>query len=766
MYVRDLIGHRTEESEIIALLQGKSAQGEHNTIVKGLVYGVLAGHDWLNYLLLTSRDQFSTACSTLACVFGKLKFPQRAFWLFEQLWRVDSASFPDLFVSLLRNTDLTQQIMTKIEWVSGHPLMGLVFYKVLRQASFLVQEASPLLQDISRILSVFWQRQREDCLKIGRDLMRLVSYLSEVSAINVIWNDLNQTASEGSPLYWKVLCSPTHPKYHSVLLPTEVEKKLVFVIENSNQKNYTRYLKWLMEDCKEHKLSDIVRFIVTYPCAKELTPRWQVAAWFLTSAQNHQVQASIKQALVFDCLFYSSQDSFYTVEPVMSLLQFLLNKCTSVAEELLEFILSSAELYDKSSTVVIMRNVRECFTMAHRQGVISSLESLTCDQRLDEGLRNKLFKILEVPSNGQESAAYEETSFPAPRALMDWLGEAGVAFANEPNIKDLQNIVYKVGVVNQDLANFVLKCITHEYIQEVSVEKEEVSLLHQVFVEAETDSKLKDLLKAMYSIEGAVGIRYLIYCLKTDVSRYLKVDPQLDRDIKAGLLDQSLEVFNWVFPRVFKNLNSQVTPSTLHFFLQCATPELVFNTELDLLCNSYSLLSSKLPQVLEKSYSFSSTERLYLWKLILAEVEPEQLGTILTHFRTSLSSDVAPYENFSGLLNYIFRHTAHITAQHVRQLLELPAKHYRSPVFVGLSRLKSAYVEEAVLQILHKPQFHSQVNVLKHMKYWVEHDGKLSVLIKTAALQEALTNTLNSLSSEYFKEFSSLLETSKNLYSA
>lgn len=105
-----------------------------------------------------------------------------------------------------------------------------------------------------------------------------------------------------------------------------------------------------------------------------------------------------------------------------------------------------------------------------------------------------------------------------------------------------------------------------------------------------------------------------------------------------------------------------------------------------------------------------------------------------------------------------------LTSYHVKQLLQLPAKQFKQIVYVSLIEVKAAYVEDAVLETLQRTNFHSQMNTLKHLKYWTEEESRLSSLVKTRALQEALTTTFQSLSIEYVKEFNCLLENSRQLY--
>lgn len=67
-------------------------------------------------------------------------------------------------------------------------------------------------------------------------------------------------------------------------------------------------------------------------------------------------------------------------------------------------------------------------------------------------------------------------------------------------------------------------------------------------------------------------------------------------------------------------------------------------------------------------------------------------------------------------------------------------------------------IEEAISFILLKAQFQGQINLLKHLKIWMENEEKLGEIVKNKNIQVLLSSTLHSLTSDYFTEFSKLLE--------
>lgn len=138
-------------------------------------------------------------------------------------------------------------------------------------------------------------------------------------------------------------------------------------------------------------------------------------------------------------------------------------------------------------------------------------------------------------------------------------------------------------------------------------------------------------------------------------------------------------------------MSSSITPNIIHFFLQITDMKLLSRIEQDLMLENFSMLSNRIVQVLEKSEEFSSTEKIYLWKLIQAEIKPEQINKILDYFQHALPLG-NQWESLSGLLCFLCSHQAQITVDEVKQILTLPAKFCKITVSVVLGGIKAEFV--------------------------------------------------------------------------
>ena len=662
------------------------ANGDLERICKGLVYGILSGLDWTKYILSGSQDLLHTACVTFSSLVPSLKTRGIGMPLFLSLWKISCRGFSDLFLTFLRTFDITSEIKNELEWIKNSSFISLIFYKIVRLATNIVSEGGPLLGDYAYIMAYLWRNKREVCLSIGRDLMRVISPLSEVNGLELIWNDLFSPSRDGVPLYWALLCTPTHPRFHSVLLVPSLEAKLVYVIEKANSCNYTRYLKWIIEEYDEIMIADIVRFIATFPSSVESTPRWQIIAWLLTCTHDHQLQANIKQALIFDCLFYNQQDQLHSIEPLMSILKFSISRFPQVAEEILEFLLSSAELYDKRSVAGMMRSLKECFNIAYYHRIIPSLESLISEEKIDSSIRSRISDLFDTSGSGSEpsqSPIYDEETPPSTPRPYEFIGEIGNDFATDPSFEKLQQIIEK-NPITKDLANYVLKCISHEFVVPINAELQRNVVYYQIFTNASQDEKIVELLKTLVSIDSAVGIRLLIFSIQTKSNLYFKFDYKLERDLKSCSYEATLDTLSCIYPYL---LNKQLfTPKILLNFLSNATPELFYHTELDLKCNRYKLLTPNLDEILNLSIGISCMEKVYLWRLIAAEISPQNIKLLIDFCTQNYSP-----ENSSGLLHYVRIHNKILSLDAVILILNLPI-HLCNTVSALLSRFDLAVV--------------------------------------------------------------------------
>lgn len=650
------------DSEVLKILNLYIQSGETEKLSKALVCGSLSGLDWSKYLFIGSQDLLVSACTALQSLLPVIKSRAFALNLFTKLWKSSIPGFSDLFLSFLRTFEFPSELKSELDWILSSQFVSLIFYKVLKLASLACVDGNPSLSDYTYLILYLWRHKREHCLSIGRDLMRIIPSLAETAGIESVWNDLFTQNRDSSHLYWLILCTPTQLKFHSVLLSPSLEAKIVYVIENSTGINYTRYLKWIIEEFGEFMIPDIVRFIVCYPGNKEATPRWQIICWLLGCSSDRQIQANAKQALIFDALFFNQADQIYTIEPLMSILKHSLAKTPHITEEILEFLLTSAELYDRRSIAGMMRSLRECFSIAYYNRLSPSLDTFMNDDRIDPSIKAKLSELVDSSCNS-ESSHDEETPPNTPRSFESY-GEIGNDFTNEPSFDKFIQILEK-NPINKDLAHYILRSLPHELSSPILMEIPKNSVIHQMFSKAENDEKIAAFVEIAMGIESLLAIRVLIYSLHNKSNLYFKIENNLEKDLRVCTDEVSLETLNWIFPQLL--IKQKITPAILMFFLANATHEVLLLAEFNLYSSTYKLISPYLVETLQLAANLSVIEKNCLWRLITAEIPTSCLSTLIEY----CASEYSP-ENWSGLLDYFQVHCSEIQSSHVHSLLTLP----------------------------------------------------------------------------------------------
>ena len=770
LYIKNVIGVMTQEEEVIALLQSKSVQ-EYERILRGLVYGILAGEEWQRFLAFTNRDQYQTAAATLERLLPKLKSYDRARILLLELWKQNSQQLHSLIITFARLSDMSAVLRANVEWVCHQPahFPSFVFFRTLKSLYVHSHFNDPLMQEDLYVLHQLWTIRRGDCLNVGKEVLLMLVNVSAVSAIEPILVDLQ--ASGGAQLM-DLLRKPTAWVYQSMLLDPFTEEKLKFTLEKVNPAHFPRYLLWLVSKLPEYVLPDVVRFILTFESANvTATNRWKAVVWLLEFASEREVRMKVKLAFVFDLLFASEGDGLRLIEPLLEFLQTGIGQKPELINEILQFILLTIEKFQSFLQPLMLQSLKAGLKHAEEQGLISPFDTILREAAINPDIYHQFQALLTrqlVPRSPELELAEtdeEEVTLSLPESVLSAYGEAAKQLAVQPTIERLKHLLHISNKVDEQMADFVLKCLTHEIVSDLTQFVSEDSMLIHIFQAAEHDQSCRELVKLMREKEAGIGVRLLVYNARMGSNLYqsLELKSYLERDLQSGLLDMTLETLNWLFPYVFEQMGANVTPTIVRFFLQVCTQELLSHVLFDLLLQKYVLLQDKVKEVIELAGELTTVEQLYLWKLIVAEVSGDKMEVVIEAVQKCVMV-TSHWEMLSGLITFIGKWPSSLTTEHSRLLLAFPSKHFAQAIHIALSFAKPSNIEEAILSIMQKSQFHAQINVLRHVKYWFENGLKLRKVVRSRAVQEVLGSTLQSLSSEYFKEFSGVLESSRPGY--
>ncbi|XP_022730960.1 integrator complex subunit 3 homolog [Durio zibethinus] len=258
------------------------------------------------------------------------------------------------------------------------------------------------------------------CLKIGRDLVRLLQDLVHIPEFKSIWKDLvlNPTefrTSEYSDIS-QLYCIRTSSRYFLLRITPEMETQLRFLLSHvmlGSQKRYQTWFakKFLLGPERESLVVDIVRFIC---CAhhppneiiqSNVIPRWAVIGWLLKCCRKNYIEANGKLALFYDWLFFNEKmDNVMNIEPAVLLMVCSLPKYIDFTHSLLEFLLLLVDNYDLDHKNIIVRGVSSAFNTLVLKGVVHSLDVLIHCDALSSSIRESLQNLLlssqaKVPSD-------------------------------------------------------------------------------------------------------------------------------------------------------------------------------------------------------------------------------------------------------------------------------------------------------------------------------------------------------------------------------
>ena len=260
---------------------------------------------------------------------------EKNYWLAESLL--------DIFTELT-----TQSITTEASalpagslWIYSHiELMTQTIYTYLRIIADHAQAVAlnQLRQRESEFCIQVLRERWNDCMLIGRDLVRLLQNLAKLSEFEQLWRDIVLAPQVLSPQFAQMgglahlMRQSTRRRCLISRLTVDMERKIYFIITSVKSGQQKRYLDWFQRQYLNTPESqtlrvDLMRYIcvVVHPTNEQLnsglTPRWALCSWLINSCTNQIESANLKLALYFDWLFYDAKkDNIMLIEPAILLM--------------------------------------------------------------------------------------------------------------------------------------------------------------------------------------------------------------------------------------------------------------------------------------------------------------------------------------------------------------------------------------------------------------------------------------------------------------
>ncbi|XP_031388542.1 integrator complex subunit 3-like isoform X2 [Punica granatum] len=248
------------------------------------------------------------------------------------------------------------------------------------------------------------------CLKVGRDVIRLLQDLHHMPEFQAVWRDLvlNPTVfgTSGFLGIAQFYSTRTSSRYFLLRIPPMMETHLRFLLTQvklGGQKRHQAWFasKYLFSPDRETLICDIVRFICcTHHPTKEIIqsdiiPRWAVIGWLLKFCRKNYVEANAKLALFYNWLFFDERaDKLMDIEPAVLLMVCSVPKYVEITNSLLEFLFLLVDNYDMEHKEMITRGVLSSFNCLISKGVIHTFDVLTSSGVIFPLLRERLATFL------------------------------------------------------------------------------------------------------------------------------------------------------------------------------------------------------------------------------------------------------------------------------------------------------------------------------------------------------------------------------------
>ena len=235
---------------------------------------------------------------------------------------------------------LIQFLKSKLSWILNNNnkhnhainLIGVIFIKILRMLSEnlcainLIPENKinykDILNDEIFILNSLWENKKEEILLGGRELFRLVISISKINVpqIKKILEEISKMQSiQNQPIYLNLLMTSNLIEginfYTLVMIPPNFEKKMKFILFETNRNNVNWYINFIIRDfklnyteCDKALFSDLIRYLVTnfdINPRNYKTQRYVLIGYFLQNIKNEVISGEVKQALFIDWLFFN-----------------------------------------------------------------------------------------------------------------------------------------------------------------------------------------------------------------------------------------------------------------------------------------------------------------------------------------------------------------------------------------------------------------------------------------------------------------------------
>ncbi|XP_076035638.1 integrator complex subunit 3 isoform X2 [Oratosquilla oratoria] len=487
-HVNQLTKGLTEKESHDVLNRALDDKKTHDDVCLGLLVGILSDqqnaqrlyHD----LTLLSRDSLKVVTETLIHQiigerFSRLQdgVRRQLLWLVKELVKSGVNNVEGVVWCLLRqiaggdvspkNVWLAESLVDILRenrpWLDKFPvIVASVAYTYLRiLEDHHGQQYASLRQKETTFVVGLLRERFQDCLMIGRDLVRLLQNVARIPEIEALWRDILHSPQSLAPNFTGVqqlLQMRTSRRFFVVRLTPEMEKKMVFLCTDVKFGTQKRYQEWFQRQYLNTPESqtlrcDLIRFIIgcIHPSnevlCSDIIPRWAVIGWLLSSCTSPVATANSKLSLFFDWLFYNTEtDNIMNIEPGILVMYHSMRPHPVLTTTLLDFLCRIIPNFHPPLADKVRLGVTSSLRQILEKRVVQSLEPLFDNQRMDIELRKLIRETFpEFCQSSTLEMKTDDFASPVPSSAsvtrMDLIAETGLDFVGSTvnNDNDINN---------------------------------------------------------------------------------------------------------------------------------------------------------------------------------------------------------------------------------------------------------------------------------------------------------------------------------------
>lgn len=425
----------TREAEMYEQLNMKVCRSsqDHEETVLALLFSILTDNSgaskWYSTLTMVTRDSMGVILHITELLILE-KFPKllettrlQILWLTREMVQTGVSGADRLCFAFLKQMpagstapediwlaeNLLHLFLDSRSWVENQPpLVASIVYTYLSLLPAHISSPSLCqLQDseIELIISLI-RNKFNDCIQIGRDLLRLLQNVSRLQIFTELWYDIIHNPEKLSATFsgvHQLLSRRTSRRFVAGRIVTDAEIKLNFLLSKVKFGQHRRYQEWfygryLSNPDNLYMIPELVRFVccVIHPpnevLGSDIMPRWALIGWLLSLCQTNQVIfVNAKLALFYDWIAYSPDtDNIMNIEPAILLMFNSLRTHPQITITLLDFLCRLVPNYCPFLQTEVQSSITTAFRDIVNKGVLQSLDPLLSSTKLDEELRAQL----------------------------------------------------------------------------------------------------------------------------------------------------------------------------------------------------------------------------------------------------------------------------------------------------------------------------------------------------------------------------------------